>query len=223
VGNVLLVVEGVGSFLTDEFGSVVIDLPESLLGSVLIINPRKSGVQLDSLAFTVGETENIELEAQVEPVPAACRVTDISEKRLRLDANYVDLHEYASESLNELLLRKRNAPLEVTDRIRTALAELTANFEQLQALSANSLPTARWICPRSEATCSIKTHGRSKRQYRRLIIRSYEAYVAVLADLLSDEIITKSYNRGQVKEMRLLKRLALSRLKRLRLRTSECE
>jgi hypothetical protein len=222
IGNVLLIVEGVGSFMTDEQGAVVIELPDALLGQVIIITPIKSGVRLDPLAFTVGDSETIELEAEREQVPTACKETDLSERRLGLDNKYLDLHNFAVVSLNTLLERKTSAPLTAKERIEVTVEELLANFQQVQTLSSTSMPTARLVCPRSELSCKIKTHSRSRRLYRKLIQQSYQAYVAVITDLLAEEVVTKAYARGQLKEARLMQRLALSRLKRLRIRTAEC-
>jgi len=225
VPEALVVIEGVGTFITDENGQLTVVLSKDMEGDTLSIYSAKIGYNIPSTEIVVGGAANAQVVAAIRSYPSSCTLTDISAQRVKLDSNFEELYAFSKAIVSGLRDDGNVSALgaSTTTRLDDSLKRLENQFLKLQVVSARRLPTGLLTCPQSETSCKTNALGRERARYSRGVKRTYRTFGATLRWLEGRRVVSKDFSLSYAREARTLRNRVLTRLDRLSFTTSVCE
>jgi hypothetical protein len=225
VSEALVVIEGVGTFVTDENGQLTVIFSKETKGDALVINSTKTGYTIPTIQIVVGDNATTEVVAKMRSFPSSCNSTDITAQRVKLDSTYEELYTFSTAVLSVLRDDGDVSVLGASTRTRLAnsLERLESQFLKLQVVSAKRLPTILLSCPQSETMCKRSERDRGRTHYNRNVKRTYRTFESTLRWLQNAKIVSQGFSLSYAREARTLRNRTLTRLDRLRFTTSVCE
>jgi len=223
VPRALVIIQGIGTFITDDNGLVVIILPKDQEGTAFTVKAIKLGFAIPDAVVTVGDLSTATLQAARSPYPASCVARDITAERATLDASFISLYEFQRKLLVRLQAQQGTAKPQVAAGITRALNQLALKTEKVQDLSARKLPSAILWCPPSELSCELKSLSDVRVRYRRYVKGSFKTFGSVLNWLEKVRVVDKTFVADFSREARLQRNATLGRLDRISLATLVCK
>ena len=212
VANAIVIVKGIGSFISDESGQVAITVPVSYARDSLTISVVKTGYTFPPFELSLDQVATTIAEGTINELPEACTTIDVTAERLAMDSTFSELANTLQTTVEQLLLKSSENP-DLSDELQAFAQRISALFNTGQTISAYQLPTARLACSAAQE-CRRSTLQFSKHRYAIATTQMYRAGMRALALATNAELLPQKSAAQQSREVRLLRSLFLARLGR---------
>jgi len=224
ISNVLLIVEGNGTYVTDISGKSYIAIPIGKEGTPVRIKANKTGFAIPDVTAVMENGSQSVMRALTLYIPISCTRRDISEPRSTLDNMAFRLYTFQRSIIFKIAIKKRNSLAPLGPIFKNTLARLENQFMALQHLSATKLPSILLSCPKYENLCQRQQFREARTYFRRKVRRSNRIFETLLNVLSVKKHLVangKVSYRYKVKA-RKYSRKTLKTLSKIRLNSSAC-